>query len=801
MNSSEKTTRIEFVSGSLPTKITGIVFWGTLLVGLLIALIMLHGKERELASLQTSDMLLVERAVEDILDNQSESPILQNNHIALENSIQSIQHQLHFEAIELSSQGDFLQVGLKGENPKIIVRTLRIRPRHGEDEPPAVIMTAYFPNLQETVSNYRKNILITIGLMIIVYALILQYIFHILLSRPFAGMLKTAKNFAEGNSSSRFDETNRDEFGFLSKFINRALDAIEVHEKEMNETLARLTDSEAELFSEKERAEVTLQSIAEAVITTNSSGEVEYLNPVAERITGLANANARGLPITSVFTLVQENSEKIILNPVYECLKSNCVETLISHSALRRNDGVIIAIEASAAPMHNDLGEVIGAVMVCQDVTQARKFAHQLSFQAGHDSLTGLYNRREFDNKLRELLEHSKSNGSQNVLLYLDLDQFKVVNDTCGHTAGDRLLLQLSVLLGQKVRKNDVLARLGGDEFGVLLVGCDIDYGKKIAEVFLQLISDFRFVWDDKIFQVGVSIGLVPVTAATESSAEVMSAADAACYLAKDKGRNRIELYQGHDGRGKKYGEMQWVPRIHKAIEENKLCLYYQNIVKLSSDNQVDYAEILLRMEDESGTIVPPMAFIPAAERYNIMPMIDRWVIKNTLEWMKAHPLGNNNRPQHFAINISGQSLGDEQFLGYLLNQLELTGVAPEQVCLEITETTAIANIGNAITFITALKSKGCRFSLDDFGSGMSSYSYLKNLDVDSLKIDGAFIKDMVHTPVDLAMVESINHIGHVMGLQTIAEFVEDEATLKKLRDIGVNYAQGYGIHVPERLS
>ncbi|HQT26467.1 MAG TPA: EAL domain-containing protein, partial [Burkholderiales bacterium] len=604
----------------------------------------------------------------------------------------------------------------------------------------------------------------------------------------------------EGNPDSRFDEGGGSEFGFLSKFINKALDAIAQNQKELSEALGRATRSEGELSREKEFAEVTLRSIAEAVVTTNSAGEVQYLNPVAERIMGWRHRDAYGLPLSEIINIVQENSGKPLSNPVYECLKNNRVETLATHAALLRRDGEIIPIEASSAPMRNDKGDVIGAVMVCQDVSQARKLAYQLTYQARHDALTGLYNRREFDNKLCELLENAKTSGSQHVLLYLDLDQFKVVNDTCGHTAGDKLLLQLSILLGHKVRKNDILARLGGDEFGVLLVGCDIEFGKKIAETFLQLISDFRFVWEDKIFQVGVSIGLVPVTGQSENAAEVMSAADAACYVAKDEGRNRIQVFLGDERRGKKYGEMQWVPRIHKAIEENRLHLYRQNIVELSGGDGIAHAEILLRFEGEDSTITPPMAFIPAAERYNIMPLIDRWVVKNTLEWLKAHPLAANGLPQSFSINISAQSLGDEQFLGYILDQFEYTGVPHERICIEITETAAIANIGLAIGFITTLREKGCFFALDDFGSGMSSYSYLKNLDVDFLKIDGSFVKDMADDPVDMAMVESINRIGQVMGIRTIAEFVEDDVALEKLRSLGVNYAQGYRIHKPEPL-
>lgn len=786
------------ISTSLSTKITGIVFWGTLLVGLLIALIMLHGRERELSLRRSSDTMLVGREIEDLLEQHVTSHILEKNREVLQQTVQALQSKLHFDAVVLSSQGDTLLIGRQHNGQEPMARTLQIRSL--QQAPIPMRMTAYFPNFEETISSYRKHILMAIGLMVLVYALVLQQILHRLLSQPFSKMVSTAKRFADGNSESRFDEKDGNEFGFLSKFINRALDAIAANQNELSEALNRATRSEAELSREKEFAEVTLQSIAEAVVTTNAAGEVQYLNPVAERITGWGNCEAHGLPLSDIIEIIQENSGKSLHNPVYECLKNNRVETLATHAVLMRRDGETVAIEASAAPMRNDKGQVIGAVMVCQDVSQARKLAYQLTYQAGHDSLTGLYNRREFDNKLCDLLENAKTTGNHHVLLYLDLDQFKVVNDTCGHTAGDKLLLQLSILLGHKVRKNDILARLGGDEFGVLLVGCDIEFGKRIAETFLQLISDFRFVWEDKIFQIGVSIGLVPVTAQSENAAEVMSAADAACYVAKDEGRNRIQVFLGDERRGKKYGEMQWVPRIHKAMEDNRLHLYRQNIAALSADDGVAHGEILLRLEGEDGAIIPPMAFIPAAERYNIMPLIDRWVVKNTLEWLKAHPVAANGLPQSFFINISAQSLGDEQFLGYILDQFEHTGVPHRRICLEVTETAAIANIGLAIGFITMLREKGCAFALDDFGSGMSSYSYLKNLGVDFLKIDGSFVKDMAHDPVDMAMVESINRIGQVMGIRTIAEFVEDDVALEKLRGMGVNYAQGYHIHKPEPL-
>jgi EAL domain-containing protein (putative c-di-GMP-specific phosphodiesterase class I) len=314
------------------------------------------------------------------------------------------------------------------------------------------------------------------------------------------------------------------------------------------------------------------------------------------------------------------------------------------------------------------------------------------------------------------------------------------------------------------------------------------------------MISDFRFVWEDKIFQIGVSIGLVEITASSEDSAAVMIAADAACYMAKDEGRNRIQVHQGGNKGAERYGEMQWIARIHKAIEENRLLLYRQNIVEISGEASVEHAEILLRMQDENGAIIPPMAFIPAAERYHVMAMIDRWVVTNTFEWLVANPISSNNRTQFFSINLSGQSLGDKHFLQYVVDEFARTGVSAKRICFEITETSAIANIGRAKNLISVLKKHGCCFALDDFGSGMSSYSYLKNLNVDSLKIDGAFVKDMVQDPVDFAMVESINRIGHVMGIKTIAEFVENETILAKLRLIGVDYAQGYGIHKPEPL-
>jgi diguanylate cyclase (GGDEF)-like protein/PAS domain S-box-containing protein len=801
MKDGVKTRVNETLSSGLPVKITGIVFWGMVLVGLLIAVVVLEGRENELGTRNANETkLLASELTEHIEEDHFQSGQLRNYKKSLRQVIEAMRPGLHFEAVELQSGSDVMLIGDKHPEQESISQTLLIHGRQNGVQDASIRIRVLFPSLKKTIVDYRKKILISIGLLVVAFGLILQQILHRMLSRPFFSMVAAAESFAKGNAASRFDETRGDEFGFLAKFINRALDSIVQQQRELRAALARATQSEAALFGEKERAEVTLQSIADAVITTNAATEVQYLNPVAERMTGWSNDAAHGLPLERVINIVHDDTGDVIFNPVQECLENNSVETLHAHAALLRGDGTLIAIEASAAPMRNDRGEVIGAVMVCQDVSHARKLAHQLSHQASHDSLTGLTNRREFERKLDEALDNAKREDKQHVLLYLDLDQFKVVNDTCGHVAGDQLLSQLGALLGHKVRNSDTLARLGGDEFGVLLEGCDIGRGEQLAETLRQMISDFRFVWEDKIFQVGVSIGLVAITASSENSAAVMSAADAACYVAKEEGRDRIQVFKGGNKGAERYGEMQWVARIHKAIDENRLLLYRQNIVAVAGNDSVAHAEILLRMQDENGTVIPPMAFIPAAERYNVMVMIDRWVVKHTFEWLVANPLSDSNQLQSFSINLSGQSLGDKNFLQYVVDEFVRTGVAAERICFEITETAAIANIGRAKDFISVIKKRGCCFALDDFGSGMSSYSYLKNLDVDYLKIDGAFVKDMAQDPVDFAMVESINRIGHVMGIQTIAEFVEDEAILGKLREISVDFAQGYGIHKPEPL-
>lgn len=586
---------------------------------------------------------------------------------------------------------------------------------------------------------------------------------------------------------------------YNTPLINTEGEVIGVTSLAQNITLEK--ENEQALAEAKERAEVTLHSIGDAVITTDAKGRVEYLNPIAEKLTGWMTDEVRGIQLTEVFNIVNEFSGEPVLNPVEKCLKEGRIVGLANHTVLISKQGEKISIEDSAAPIF--LNEnIIGVVMVFHDVTKTRELSKRLSWQASHDSLTGLVNRREFDRVLSLLHDDARVHKNQHALLYLDLDQFKVVNDTCGHIAGDELLRQLAVLLEDSIRGSDVLARLGGDEFGLLLDQTTIDKAKFVANNLRETVKKFRFVWEEKTFEIGASIGLAAITELSESASEIMTYADIACYAAKDLGRNRVHVYGVDDAEmNQRHGQMHQVASITQALKEDRFHLYAQEIQSIS-DNKFCHKEMLIRMLDDDGEILTPGSFLPAAERYNLMPEIDRWVIRqcfSALDEMILKSIPEAQRSEVlFNINLSGASLNDDSFLEYVLAEAARYSVRCQHICFEITETMAIANLVATRKLIKQLKSKGFLFALDDFGSGVSSFAYLKNLDVDYLKIDGMLVKDIVNDPVSHSMVSAINQIGHVMGIQTIAEFVEDGEILEKLKEIGVDFAQGYGISRPK---
>lgn len=566
--------------------------------------------------------------------------------------------------------------------------------------------------------------------------------------------------------------------------------------------IRRTARNEATLFRQKERVEVTLNSIGDGVITTDANGKVEYVNQVASRLTGVTNEEAQGRELFEVLTLVNDDGYPPSENPVLKAINDGKIIDNYEPMTLVRGEGENYAVELTAAPINDYDGSTIGAVLVFRNMTAIRDMANQMAYQATHDSLTRLINRDEFERRLVEAINNARAENSQHVLCYLDLDQFKVINDTCGHIAGDEMLKQLTVLLHRKVRKSDTLARLGGDEFGILFLECKLGKAKQIIEVLRNAINEFRFVWGDKSFEVGASFGVVEITRESGGLTEIMSAADSACFVAKDLGRNRIQTYEPDDKiLTQRRGEMQWVTRIRSALENNSFELFFQKIVSLQ-DGGAEYSlELLIRMIDETGNVIPPMAFIPAAERYDLMPAIDRWVVKNAFYQLQQYQTYNPKGKYFWTINISGNSLSDMKFMDYVLEQSNNYHIDNTRVCFEITETAAVSNLTDATALITSLRTEGFRFALDDFGSGLSSFNYLKNLPVDFLKIDGSFVSDMLEDPIDYAMVESINQIGHILKLKTIAEFVESKEAMAKLKEIGVDFAQGYAVHKPELLS
>jgi diguanylate cyclase (GGDEF)-like protein/PAS domain S-box-containing protein len=546
---------------------------------------------------------------------------------------------------------------------------------------------------------------------------------------------------------------------------------------------------------------LALQSLAEAIISTDRDGRISFLNPAAEQLTGSSAAAALGKLLEEIISLVDETDRRLLSDPVHQALTSGAPVNLSRRALLlSRSNGSERSIELSASPIRNTGGEVVGAVVLLHDVTEMRGLARQMSYQATHDALPGLVHRREFERRLQEAIESGHRGDGQHVLCYLDLDRFKLVNDTSGHLAGDSMLREVAKLLRDAVRDSDTVGRLGGDEFGTLLIGCPLDKARQIVDDLTRAVGDYRFVWKDKIFNIGVSVGLVEISRESGTLEELLAAADTACYVAKRQGSGRVAVYSARDeALARHTGEIQWLQRLQSALKENRFHLYYQVIVPAHGEGGGPAMEVLVRLQDEAGHVLPPSEFMRAAERYRLMGLVDRWVVQTTLAALGrgALPLPEN---RSVAINISGQTLGDAQFLEFVVECFDSSGVAPQQVCFEINESAVVANLDHARRFVGVLHGMGCQFALDDFGSGVGSFSNLKNLPLDYLKIDGSFMRNLARDPVNQAMVTAMIKLARSLNFKVIAEQVEDSAAVEIARRMGVDYLQGYAIGRPQPL-
>jgi diguanylate cyclase (GGDEF)-like protein/PAS domain S-box-containing protein len=564
-----------------------------------------------------------------------------------------------------------------------------------------------------------------------------------------------------------------------------------------NWDVTEATTLSAKLKEQHELLRVTLESIGDGVITTDARGRITWLNPIAERLTGWLAHEAAGRPLPQVFRIFHEETRQVAEDPLRVCMVERKIAGLAENTVLIARNGTEHGVADSASPIFDSQGNILGSVLVFHDVTEQRRITREMTYRASHDSLTGLVNRTEFEERLRRNFHYAQAEGIESTLLYLDLDQFKIVNDSCGHTAGDLLLQQVAKSLSELVRTSDTVARLGGDEFGIILENCATRQAAKLAQNICDRMDDYRFVHDGKRFRIGVSIGLVPLQAPWPSLAAVQQAADSACYAAKEAGRNRVHVWcEGDAAIIARKGQVHWASRLERALDENEFVLFFQQMASLQTPDDKLHAEILLRLRDHDGTLVAPGTFIPAAERFNLASRIDRWVFQEVLAWLGNTP--HLARIGTISINLSGQSVGDRAFHRWAADALAQAGSEIcRRLCLEITETAVVTNIADASAFIDEVHAFGVRVALDDFGAGASSFGYLRDLPVDILKIDGQFIRGLLTYELDKAAVRCFVQIAKAANMQTIAEWVDEPELMHSLTRKGVDFAQGYLIHRP----
>lgn len=652
-------------------------------------------------------------------------------------------------------------------------------------------------NVNTRMRKHAVFILFTQLLKILLVSALILGVFKYLVTRHLASMAKYVQGFGIDNLDKELKLDRRTTPSNRDDELSHVVNAINDMRGQLSDDIYRREAIEKALIQSKEKLETLYNKNPSMYFTAGVDGTLVSVNDFGAQQLGYTPFELVGLSINALY-----------VNGIKDSVVRSVDLSAADEEKLYRRDvclvhktGREIWVREVARVIKNELGEK-QILVVSEDFTEARNLSEKLDYQATHDALTHLVNRTEFERLIAERIEafEHKSGVHQCALLYLDLDQFKIVNDTCGHVAGDELLKQVSAMLQDRMRVGDTLARLGGDEFGVLLENCSTSHAVMLAEGLCESISDFEFMWGAGKFKVSTSIGLVVLDQSIESYSVALSQADNACYVAKDLGRNRVHVYNKDDEElSKRVTQMQWVSRIESALEQDRFELFFQSIVPIDTDNsELPHYELLLRMraEDEKSLIAPG-EFLPAAEQYNLMLKIDQVVVKKTFNLLKEHPEFLNTIAS-CSINLSGQTLMESSFVDFVFEAFNDTGVPPEKICFEVTETAAIENLSVASKFISSLKEKGCEFSLDDFGSGLSSFAYLKSLEVDYIKIDGMFVKDIMTDPIDFAMVRSINEVAQIMGKQTVAEFVEDAEIMDALRHIGVDYAQGYHIDRPQ---
>jgi diguanylate cyclase (GGDEF)-like protein/PAS domain S-box-containing protein len=560
----------------------------------------------------------------------------------------------------------------------------------------------------------------------------------------------------------------------------------------------------SQLKSQERWLSAVLHSIEDGIIATGQDGLIHFMNPVAEKITGWSEENAKGRGLLEVFPLKRDQSKQKVPFPSIKDGREDEFPFGFSSSTITNKQDETVHVEGTLGRIKDRQENIEGQVLAFRDITEMQRLSEQISYQASHDALTGLANREEFSDHLQQLIEDAQQNDTTHALIVVDIDQFKVVNDIAGHTAGDELLLKTTSVIKTVVRSSDLCARLGADEFGILLEHANNEQTMEIAKRLQSRLKENRLVWDKHVFNINTSIGIVLIDNESENLHSVLAAADDACFVAKDAGGNKIRVYNYNERLyHQRRGEMQWISHLTKALEENRFVLYHQPIISLSDENSETKSELLIRMVDTEGQIIKPADFIPAAERYNLMPAIDRWVIQSAFRNYKllADKMGPDKMSYNFTINLSTAFLADENSLDFLVYEFEEFDIPPQAFCFEITETAAISNMKMATTFISEVKKTGATFALDDFGSGFSSFNYLRQLPVDYLKIDGTFVKNMHEDHISHAMVEAIHSLGRFIGIETIAEFAANEDIVNRLRTIGVHYAQGYHLGKPAPLS